>query len=419
MRNCFKLAIRLIKKSVFIREVMILLFMTVFAFVIFLVSAIKIKIKDYQVLSGFIKNKGVLVISMGLAKSADDGGLVIRDEEELAEYLGDTNDILCMEEVWATTANDETVYTYCYSRNVVNALDPIMKEGRWFDRQDPHSDSLKVVVSYNNGVFKTGDHIKLKSAMVEGIEQELEVIGVLEDDQLMFMGDTVREPYCDYRDCYRVISSKHEPVIKLFLSDEQLSSGAFPYLNFRTGPDKGFQKQMKNVTLIGFDKDIRDEDMMKKIDKIRSLSQVVGCNNLGDVREGSVRYITEELRLWLPLFIMLTVFVLVSLISVNVVMARKMMGYYAVYYLCGFTWKKNASVTLMATAIESVVALAIITGLAMASRIALAVGVAEVIACFAMALVLMIIAHISVLIQIGKTSAKEVFAVNGYRRLTW
>lgn len=419
MKTCFKLSIRYIQKSVFLREVIVFMFVVLFAFVIFFVSAVKIKLKDYQSVSRFFKQNGVLITSMGLSKSAEDGGFLIRDEEELAEYIGDTADILCMEEVWATTANGETVYTYCYGRNVTDSLDPLMKEGRWFNKQDKSSNTLKVVVSFNNGVFKTGDRIVLKSTLIDDIEQELEVIGVLEDDQLMFMGDTLRTPYCDYRDCFRIISSKHEPVIKLFLSDEQLSGGAFPYLNFRTGPDKGFQKQMRNVTLIGFNDSISGREINDKLDRIRRLSQIVGYNTLDDVRKGSIKYITEEIRMWMPLFIMVTVFVFISLISINIVMTQKMIGYYAIHYLCGFTWMQNAIVTLLATEIEAVAAMVIIMIIALSGKTIIAIGISELIACIIAVFILSLIAYVSVLIQLHKRRVKEVFSENARRRLTW
>ena len=419
LKTCLKLAIRQIKKSVFAREVIIILFTVVFSFVIFFVSAIQLKLKDYQSLSRFFRNKGLLITSMGLAKSADDHGTVIRDEEELADYLGDTTDILCMEEVWATTVNGESVDTYCYSRNVVDSLDPDMAEGRWFDSSDRNSDRLKVVVSYNNGIIKTGDTIVLKSTMDNELAQEMDVIGILADDQLMFMGDTIREAYCDYRDCFKVFSSKYDKTIKLFLSDEQLSTGAFPYLNFRTGPEKGFQKQMRNVTLISFKDGIGDDEILEKTDKLRELSNIVGYNTLDDIRKGSRTYITQELSTWFPLFAMLLFFVIIALISVNIVMTRKMMGYYAIHYLCGFTWKQNANVSMFASLMEAAFAFVIILIITLSGKTGLTLGIVEAFACLVTAIVIVLVSHLTILGMIGKTSAKEVFGENGQRRLTW
>ena len=419
MKTCFKLALRIIKKSVFSREVIISMFTVIFAFVIFLVSAVQIKLKDYLLLSKYLKHDGVLITSMGLSKSSDDGGFVVRDEDELADYLGDTADILCMEEVWETTVNKKNVRTYCYSKNVVYSLNPEMSSGRWFNKEDKTSDILKVVISYNNGQFKTGDHIKLKCSMDDELEQELEVIGILADDQLMFMGDTLREAYCDYRDCYKIISSRYDSTVNLFISDDQLSTGEFPYLNFRTGPDKGFQKQMKGVTLISFQDHIDEEEALKKIDSLRKMSNITVCNTLGVIRKGSITYITAELSTWIPMFMMLISFVLISLISVNMVMSGKMMGYYAVHYLCGSTWSQNAMISLIASFLEAVVAFMIIIIVSLSGKTALFIDLVGALACLLTALLIIFTAHISVLIMLGRTSAKEVFIENARRRGTW
>ena len=93
MKTCIKLAFRLLQKSVFAREVILFLFTVVYAFVLLLVSAVRIKISAYTSISPFLKNNGVLITSTSLSKSSDHGGTLLRDEEELAEYLGDTDNI--------------------------------------------------------------------------------------------------------------------------------------------------------------------------------------------------------------------------------------------------------------------------------------------------------------------------------------
>lgn len=419
MKNCLKLSLTLIRKTVFIREMLIFMFAIIFTFVVLLVSAVKIKLKDYETMAGILKQNGVMIRSLALSKAAEDGGTLLRDEEELAEYLGDTADILCMEQVWETKVNGEKVETYCYSKKVTQLLAPEMESGRWLLDEDKNDDVLKVVVSYNDGLFCVGDRIALKCSMDDTLEQELEVIGVLADNQLMFMGDIYREQYSDYRDCFRGLSSEHDDVIKLFISDEQLETGAFPYLNFRTGPDRGFQKQMRDITVVTFQDHVSDEDIQRKLDRLRSLSHFIGYNTLADVNQNSISYVTAELSTWIPMFVMLIVFVLISLISVNIVMTRRMMGYYAVHYLCGFTWKQNANVTLLASAIESAVAFVLVLLISLTKTTILSMGVTEAVACLIAAGVIIFTAHISVLILIGKTSAKEILSENGHRRLVW
>lgn len=339
--------------------IVIMLLIMIFLTSISVTTAISLKFRKYSVFSKFFNQSGVLIKSYYLQRGEEENALLYRDALELKEELQGAKDVLSVSYLWEPYILEKnlSLSVWCYSVEVVDALSPVMKEGRWFQASDTESDILKAVVSYNQGELQVGDTVTITSNVGEGTESRVEIIGVMENDENIFSANISDNMTEDYRECYYTYDYDFEDGnILMLLSDAQIlngeKSGMFDSLNFRIGEQNhGFQKQMCGATIITFDESVTKEEIDSMIEKLKQRSGIKNVYDLSDIRENSLAYIFSELNIYFPVFICIFIFVIVAAISANVVLTKRQLKNYAIYYLCGLTWKQCAQMSLVISCI--------------------------------------------------------------------
>lgn len=426
MGKYIKLAFKDLKRVGWLGILCAIFFAVVFLLAISISSAFELKVERYNKLRPYLKQNGVFLFSSYLAKQRSDGGTLLRDRKEIEEYLDGVNDVISMERLWDPYLDDmdQKLETYCLSEGAVRSINPVMEEGRWFQKKDLKAKKLVGVITGNSGIgIHPGDTITLRTKIDDGVTEEIEIIGIIGDKETLFMPDFFRSSYEDFRDCFYVFDNETENKAVLFLYDEQIlageKDGLFGNLNFRVSPDKGFQKSMTGPTIITFNKNMNEKETDEQIAKIRQVSQINRIFELKDFNRRSKRFVLADLRTWFPLFVFISLFVLVSVVSIHTIMVKKQLGNYAIYYLCGMSWKDCSYISLVATLLECFAAFIIVGAyfgyLSLSGRIhetALSIGPLQIGIVCGLTIMFVLLSHLLPRQLISKTSAKNVLAEN-------
>lgn len=353
----WKIAWKNIKKMKAIYGMIAVLMILVFLICVFISSAITIKTEEYSSLRTFLKQDGICMNVNYIQLEQEGVPLLVRDEKELKERFPELKDVVAMETTWEVSVMEvnANIELLCYNENVVNGLHPKMASGRWFEDSDKQDSILKVVVTYNDGKISVGDVITLTesgelAASGKSAVLKAEVIGVIDNDENIYYSDGVSTPQGDYRDFYYTYDYEAEQgKIFVIASDAQVlageKDGKFRELNFRLSPDYGIQKQMTGQIILTFKKGTTKERIREIGDTLRPISGINSLYTTKEVDAKSRAYIYEELRRFLPIGICIFLFVIVAVISAHVISAKENIRDYAIYYICGLTWKKCVGIS--------------------------------------------------------------------------
>lgn len=345
-------------RNLFLNVLIILLLMVVFLAALTAVSAVEIRMKDYDKLKPFMDKKGVYLEVELLTHGAN--RLVYKDAQEIKDALSGAEDVLTVAEVWESYVKGKKVNTWCYSTEVVDMMSPDMETGRWFMAEDNQSKTLKAVVSHNADGIKTGDIITIKSGLMD-CSQEAEVIGVMEDNVKLYSTALYGEPYKDYRDCFYTYNYETEGGTPLLiLSDRQILGNQakrwFPYLNYRLNGEIGFMKQIKGGILITYPDTVSDETIEEDMMMLGIGGMIYHRISLSKMRENSRKYIFEELYNLFPIILCVMVFILIAAVSAGAISVKKGLKNYAIYYICGLRWSQCARISLVNSMIAAMTA---------------------------------------------------------------
>lgn len=410
-----------VKRASGIHLLVIMLMVAVFLTVISLVSAVQVKLKKYSALSPYLNKRGVYIESLLLA---GENGTLLRDEKELKEYFPNMEDVLCMEQEWEVFVmeRDLPVTLWSYSEAVTDALDPSMESGRWFQQSDMDSDRLKAVVTCNESGLKAGDIVTLGNNMTDSTEQ-VEIIGVLENNESLFYTNIVGDGYGDYRDCYYTYNDEaEEGNVLMLIADGQIlngeSRGKFGAFNYRLDK-RGFQKEMTGGTLVTYPDDVPQEVIDADMEKLKQYSMIDKIYDLSDMNRKSWDYILEEMYNYFPVFVCIFLFVVIAAVSANAITVKKQLKNYAVYYICGLPWDSCARISLSVACITSgtafgmvILSLCFINLAGMMKDTALQLGLWQMVACAVIILCYVMLAWSIPLGIVRGTTAKEVMTNN-------
>lgn len=360
----YRLAVKDIKHAPIINMLIIILIVAMFFVVITIVSAIQLKYRKYSTLSPYLTQKGICIESYYLQRQIEDGRWVlIRDEEELKECLPDIKNVLSVEEIWEISAQGikEDVTAWCYSEDVIKALKNIsMQDGKWFSDETTDSDILEVVLSYNESDVKVGDIITV-STEIDNVSVPVRVIGIINNGESLFYQNFFDGPRGDCRDCFYTYDYDREAGrVIIFFSDKQIldgqKDGKFGELNYRLNSSSGFQKSMKGCTILTYDNKVDTNIIEKNTEYLSQNSFIHKVYDLDKMNRESLRYVFEELRDYLPIFACVLIFVFIASISINVITVKRQLKSYAIYYLCGLSWKKCSKISMYESVIISGIA---------------------------------------------------------------
>lgn len=357
-----RLGIKDIKRVWGIHLLVLLLLVAVLLIVVFLISAVQVKFRKYSALAPYFDKKGIYVEGSILQ---NEQGILFRDEEEIKEYFPETDKVLSMSQIWVPYIKEysQDITLWCYSSGITDLLSPDMESGRWFSEDDINSDILKAVAVYNS-ILKPGDTITIGDRMSQ-VSQQVEIIGVMKNNESIYYNNDMDEDYGDYRDFYYTYNEEaEEGNLLLLITDSQILKGdkkeAFASLNYRLQSQEAFQKQICGGTMFIYPDSVSQKIIEKDKETLNRYSKIDRIYSLSEMKKNSWNYILEELYNYLPVFICVFLFVVIAAVSANAITVKKQLKNYAVYYICGLSWKNCAGISLCVALLTSAAAVVLV-----------------------------------------------------------
>ena len=240
--------------------------------------------------------------------------------ESLGQYNSDDlcNSLNSCESVYMTysmSAGTDITSPIVYDDYLMSRYRPNMETGRWVisssDKQYP-----QVMVSNNSG-FKVGDIITTNKDL------NFEVAGTFSESEKLLLFNNMAANLSDYRLLYsELISEKYTIVISRSEADK-IKAEYYPY----------------GIAFITYDENITSSD---ESDNLLTLSNhgMIGSFNNSKIAENSIEYIYSQLYTLLPILVCILILLLISIISVNSISTIRRLKYYAIYRVCGLSWKR-------------------------------------------------------------------------------
>lgn len=413
-----RLGFRDLERNLLLNVLVVMLLMIAFATVISGTSAVVGRMRLYNRMRPYLEKPGVFLWSDILTYGEDN--YMYKDSEELRQYLSGVQNVLSVTKWLGTSYQGTELNVWEYSQEVIDMLSPEMEQGRYFTKQDIYSSTLKGVISKNVLGIKTGDVVRIDDDMVKGCYQDIEIIGVMDDGVTLYQPEYYGEYTEDYRQCFQPYNMEQEegkPVI--LVAGQQIlanqSKGLFPKVNFRLS-DLGFLRQISGPVIITYENGTSqgqvDNDMATFSG---SATSIIRQYSLQEFNENSKKYVFEEAYNLLPILICSIVFILIAVVSAGVVSVKKNMHNYAIYYICGLSWKKCARVSLYSSIILTLGAFCLVNVafgiMYICKRLEgtfVSFGLWQVIVCVAIGIVFVMVGWLMPMLLIRKTSANQI-----------
>ena len=350
-----------LKRNMFMNGIIILLLMVILLITVSVVSVIELRFKKYITLSDILKENGRWY-SVDFIQHPNKN-IFLRRSKEVEDVIADAKEVISMSMIFVPFNGNTEFNAWCYDDAIIKRCVPLMEEGRWFRSSDYEESIVKAVISYNNGKYQVGDVFELKTYMSPA-RQEIEIIGVMEDYASVYGVDKFSPSKGDFRDCYYTYSYDKEGLKPLIiLANEQIKN--FPNFNtehpdFKEG-EHGFQLRITGPMIITYEENMEIEVINANTEALLKNSHVSDRTSLKDMRAGSIRYILYELNKLLPVILSALLLTMLAAISAGAITVKKQLKNYAIYYICGMTWKQCSRISLVSAGIAALISLSMIS----------------------------------------------------------
>lgn len=257
--------------------------------------------------------------------------------ESLGQYNSDDlcNSLKNCESVYMTysmSAGSDITSPIVYDDYLMNSYEPDMSAGRWIvsssDKQYP-----QVMVSNNSG-FKVGDIITTNKNI------NFEVAGTFSESEKILLFNNMAANFCDYRLLYSELSSEEYTIVISRSEADKIEAEYYPY----------------GIALITYSENLTSND---ESDNLLTLSNhgMIGNFNNSKIAENSIVYIYSQLYTLIPILACILILLLVSIISVNSISTVRRLKYYAIYRVCGLSWKRCSIIFVIKSAYMSLISI--------------------------------------------------------------
>lgn len=375
--------LKLLKKNRFSVFLQIIQLTAVFIVLMFLVSTIIYRMNYYAPIKAAAEEKGFWV-DVSTAQN-------LRTEAEIKEMFPETT------QIWGVLSynflhDDKDIDTLVYNDEILDNLFIKLDSGS-IDKLNK-SDKNYCLISNGLG-YSTGDEIELSN---EDSKVTFVVAGVISDDQQILGFTQEQKSYKnDYRDFY--LSYNSEICIPIMITSENTMN--------RLGINCIYNEQ----AIISFSESDVDENAL-----IQKLSDewAMYRGSCDDLKELSRNYIQEQLFIILPIIICVLLLTIFTSVSSNAINAKRNLRNYAIFYMCGATWKKCMSYCIINSFFVSLVSLffsliiLFIGKITFWSETVITLGIWQMLACLIALLVHVTMSMLIPLLMIGNVQPRDI-----------
>lgn len=418
MKTIYKLSWKMLKRNKTLNAYIIIQMAAVFAMTIFMVSSITSRFKYYSPFKDYIEKDGYFC---NLTSATSILGKYVQKPSDISDSLNgvEASDVQASYRVNISEKNGDNMYSlfsYSYDEGLYNNWIPNIQDGKWLsDIDQKESEEIPVVVYDTNHSIEVGDVLEKQS--IEYIVDEhgkegnitkffkLKVVGILDDD-----AEIVYYNKIEYGDCRDAFSS-----VKQITKDEGYET-LYLFRNKDTRSANVFSMS-SGIAFINISDSITKEMQDKNQEIILGITD--NFMDLRTFKQNSNAYITEEINKLLPIFVCILLLTLIITVSVNAITTYKEITNFALYYICGITWKKTMLISFIHAVIQTVLALftaiigmLICSAASLLSNTVLEFHPLQILVCLAMICVNLIFAFIMPFIIIRNNTPKEILTSN-------
>ena len=292
-----------------------------------------------------------------------------------------------------------------YDPEIISRYQPELKDGVWL------SDAIatQTVDTLHAVVAKPGINVGdiLYAVTLDDEVVPIEVIGVL-DPKAVIVGHPNGEYDAqeDYRIMYTDMGSVKVEGITILLNEDEVTAAQKTYSTLYSGMD--------DVVLIKYDKNISQKDADYNWQFILDNFDIRSSrSSMNEIHDLSVRDMKVKLYFLIPLLLACFVLMIVSAVCSNAITIRNSIHDYAVYNLCGMSWRKCILINLYYIVMNILLAGICVTILApkivhiyMDTTVAL--GIAQILPCIVVCVLYLILAMIQPYLLLKRQSAHNI-----------
>lgn len=297
-----------------------------------------------------------------------------------------------------------TISSITYDETTMSLYKPKLKEGIWLDEfNDESNNYIQVVVNENLG-YKVGDTIIVYTTSynretqdTKAVEVPLKVAGVLNENEFVY-----GNPKTEYSntDDFRTLFSNE---VSICLRHSDLSkfnvSNSLGVQVFITLKDDCGEKEV-----LGLKQQYLESGIILK---------------MSEMLTNSNRYIYNQIYIISPILICIILLLLVSSMSLAAIQTKRNIKSYALYYMCGSSWKKcliinfvNSLLVTLLGIVITIIGLNLVKVFGLLKNTVITFGSWQMVFCITLILFNLLVSLIMPIRIMKKNTPKEIIATN-------
>lgn len=326
----WKLTFKHFGLNVFANTLLMLQFVIMFLAAITISSGISSRFQDYLPFRSMLEQQGDYYVFMTS---------FVGKEELKANLKGDFQLDGCYHTGLGIETNgcynDQDIYTMSYDAAWLEAYAPELQDGNWFQTGNADDRFIPVVISNNHLNFSLGDQLILRDG---DSAYPAKIIGVIKDGARILTAVLPQDTRSFRVDqMYQDFDPKMEEKMLILIPERCLAR------------KRGVESLPIGQFLIRYPNGISVENRKSNDNFIKKAGMVGFSCDTDTLRERSISYIYESVKLFFPIILSVLILVMTSIISMSALFTKRQLRNYAVYYICGARWKRCLLISQFST----------------------------------------------------------------------
>ncbi|MCD8095727.1 MAG: hypothetical protein LUE12_06315 [Ruminococcus sp.] len=225
-------------------------------------------------------------------------------------------------------------------------IDIPLSEGEWYD--DSYDDGvLNVVISQESNSLKVSDTFEL--FLSDDTSITLRVCGILENPTFEFRLTVSGDYLCSLDLVQEYISAENDMTPLIYCSQTALTELV----------DEEFIYNYSKNCIIIFDESASDSQLSDNLDRLSSYGYVTDKNELKEWTNVQIKYVLLK---YLPTAAFLFLIGVVGLIGNTILNILNYRRHFAIFYICGSTWKGCSLINILYITFSIVISLLVLSG---------------------------------------------------------
>ena len=189
-------------------------------------------------------------------------------------------------------------------------------------------------------------------------------------------------------------------------------------MSYEDAKKLGLETVVYGHCIISFNEDISDKMIKQNKQAILGMHGSIYADN-STALKNSEKLVYNQVYLLLPIIICVFLITAISVISVNAITVRRQLKNYAIYNICGLSWKKCCLINLLSSIIMCLIAIIMMVisvvltkYISFFSQTVIDFGIIQVLSCVFLIVVYLILAMIMPIIVMKNNTSKEILTSN-------